>query len=147
MFHCDNDYIERYILFVGLPCRSSDQICQISRSIQQLSNQTILHQQYPNHLAISPGVQLIRHLSDVGCQVPRKSYSKSIGRLVGCRWWWSSQIVSSRRIMLLLITTGIGRPHRSRSCPCRTLHSLHAWLVRLLLQNVDRGFWKLGKGC
>lgn len=49
--------------------------------------------------------------------------------------------------MLLLITTGIGRPHRSRSRPCRALHSLYAWLVRLLLQDVDRGLWKLGEGC
>lgn len=67
--------------------------------------------------------------------------------MVGCRWRWSRQIVSSRRIMLLLITTWISRPHCSRSRSCRTLYSLHAWLVRLLLQDVDRSFWKLGEGC
>lgn len=70
IFQSSNHTFFFFSMITGFPCRLADQVSQISWPVQQLSHQAILHQQYSHHSSISFGLEFVRHIADVGRQVP-----------------------------------------------------------------------------
>jgi len=72
----------RYLL-PRIPCRFTNQICPIPRSILNLPNQALLHFKHPNYSPIRPCLQLVCHLTNVVNTILWKLFRFSFGRL-GC---------------------------------------------------------------
>lgn len=136
-----------FSLWTGLPCRSTNKIRQVPRSVQQLSDQIVLHEQHPDHSPIRIGLESLRHLANVGGQVSRKFDSQFARCVVRRRRWWSSAILSGRWAVLLSLATRIGRTHSSGPGSRLALHSFHARFLRVLLENLDRSFRQFRQGC
>ena len=102
------------------------------------------YNQYCISFLCSPRVQHVHHLSDVVAQICRKLFRQPIGSLVRRRWrsrlphWWP---------LLLLLSTGDLGPHLGGSDPRGPICSLHARILRLLLQDLDRCVWIFGQRC
>ena len=70
------------------------------------------------------------------CQsVCRQLHCEPVGGVGGL---WGAGLLPSRRPLLLPLTTGEHWPHHNGSSACRVLHHLHAGLLCLLLQDMDR---------
>lgn len=63
-YNCQICKIIQWYIFLGIPCRSANQICKISWTIQQLPHQIVLYLKHPNYFAVCFGLQFIRHFSD-----------------------------------------------------------------------------------
>lgn len=64
-------------VFSGIPCRFTDQVCTLSRPVQQLSYQVILHFEHPDHSPERPRFQLVCYFANARCQVQRKLFHQS----------------------------------------------------------------------
>lgn len=84
---------------------------------------------------------------DAGSQVPRQRFCQLAGRVGGRRWWWSGPCLPCGWTLLLPLPAREPGTHPGGPHPRHALHRLHARLLRLLLQDLDRCLRLLRQGC
>ena len=141
-----------------IPCRLTNQVCPIPRSILNLPNQAVLHFKHPNYSPIRPCLQLVCHLTNVVNTILWKLFRFSFGRLGCCKyyfkvcyiysnhifenflivilvWRWTRTILPNRRSLLLSFTTRIVEGSYCWPNARCSLRCFHARFLRFLLNG------------